>query len=391
MFGVTGKYRLEQRLGGGGMAEVFLGRAVGAEGFSRRVAIKRVLPELSDNPAFSEMFISEARISARLVHPNIVSVTDFDRDSDGRLFLVMELVEGRDLDALVESGPLPYPVIIFIIMETLRGLGHAHHLPSGQGARGLVHRDVSPHNILVSWTGSIKISDFGIAKARAATVATASAFIKGKPAYMSPEQARGDALDGRSDLFAVGVMLWEMLVGKRLFVAGDTQATLEAVLHAPIARPRLLRSGVPKDLERVTLKLLERPLANRYATAEAAITDLLECRDAPRAGRELLMQTLAERYPGDAPIRQRTRNSYPPAPRPPAAPPGPAADSLTAVMTARTGTSHRVAGSRRRRRSALAAVAVALVVAAAATAVLHATESRKPTLTAPSALKKDAH
>lgn len=371
MFGITEKYRVEQRLGGGGMAEVFLGCTMGAEGFSRRVAIKRVLPELSDNPAFSQMFVSEAQISARLVHPNIVSVIDFDRDRDDRLFLVMELVEGRDLDALAETGPLPYPVIIFIVTEILRGLGHAHHLPTSQGARGLIHRDVSPHNILVSWDGSVKISDFGIAKARATTVATASAFIKGKPAYMSPEQARGDALDGRSDLFAVGVMLWEMLVGKRLFVAGDTQATLAAVLSAPIARPRLLRSTVPKDLERVTLKLLERSLVNRYATAEAALGELLECRDAPTAGREMLMDILAERFPDAAPLRQkpaRPRRTDPP----PVPPPAAAARSLSAVMAARTRTTLRAVVPRRSVLPTLAAIVAAVVIAVVAAMLLRA-------------------
>ena len=149
------------------MAEVFLGSMVGAEGFSRKVAIKRVLPGFSDNPSFGQMFVAEAQISAQLQHPNIVSVLDFDRDSENRLFLVMELVEGRDLDALVASGLLPIPLVIFVITEVLRGLGHAHDLPvSTSTLRGIVHRDVSPHNVLLSWEGAVKVSDFGIAKAR---------------------------------------------------------------------------------------------------------------------------------------------------------------------------------------------------------------------------------
>ncbi len=285
------------------MAEVFLGSAMGAEGFQRRVAIKRVLPGYSDNAAFAKMFVAEARISSQLVHPNIVSVMDFDRDSEGRLFLVMELVEGKDLDALVSLGPLPVPVVIYVIGEVLRGLGFAHDLPVGAGMRGIVHRDVSPHNVLLSWEGAVKVSDFGIAKARAASEATASQFIKGKPAYMSPEQANGQALDGRSDLFAVGVMLWEMLVGRRLFVAEDTRATLAAVLFGQIPRPRSLRGDVPKDVERVVMKLLERDVAARYPTAEAAASALLECSDAPKAGREQLSATLAQRFP-DARVRQ---------------------------------------------------------------------------------------
>jgi serine/threonine-protein kinase len=310
--GSSGKYRLENRLGGGGMAEVFLGTTVGIEGFSRRVAIKRVLAGFSENPAFAQMFVSEAQLSSQLVHPNIVSVLDFDRDPEGRLFLVMELVEGRDLDAAMATGLLPVSVVIHVIGEVLRGLGYAHDLPVGSEVRGVVHRDVSPHNVLLSWEGAVKVSDFGIAKARAASSATASVFIKGKPAYMSPEQANSERLDGRSDLFAVGIMLWEMLVGRRLFVGEDTRGTLAAVLFGHIPRPRSLRADVPKDVERVAMKLLERDLPARYASAEQALHDLLECADAHKAGRELLVKALAERFPETAPVRQsvvRTREA----------------------------------------------------------------------------------
>jgi serine/threonine protein kinase len=325
MLGMSGKYRLDTRLGGGGMAEVFLGSMLGAEGFSRRVAIKRVLPGYSDNPAFAQMFVAEAQISSRLQHPNIVSVLDFDRDAEGRLFLVMELVDGRDLDALAASGNLPFAVIIYVISEVLRGLGHAHDLPASNDLRGIVHRDVSPHNVLLSWEGAVKVSDFGIAKARQASEATASVFIKGKPAYMSPEQANGQALDGRSDLFAVGVMLWEMLLNRRLFVGEDTRATLASVLFGQIPRPRSLRPDIPKDLERVTMKLLERDLPARYATAEQAIGDLLECKDAPKNGREQLIRIMAERFPQHAPVRDsiaRSRSGQtPPQPEYQALPP----------------------------------------------------------------------
>ncbi|CAN5729549.1 hypothetical protein BH11MYX2_BH11MYX2_28870 [soil metagenome] len=307
MGGVLGKYQLDHRLGGGGMAEVFIAHTIGAEGFSRRVAIKRVLGGFSENPAFARMFVEEARISSRLQHPNIVSVLDFDRDPEGRLFLVMELVDGKDLDSLM-SLTLPYSVSVFVTTEMLRGLGYAHDLPmtAGQqgGMRGIVHRDVSPHNVLLSWEGAVKVSDFGIAKARSASEATASEFIKGKPAYMSPEQANGERLDGRSDLFAVGIMLWEMLCGRRLFVGEDTRTTLAAVLFGQIPRPRAIRSDVPKDLERVCMKLLERDMPQRYRTAEEAIADLLECNDAPKTGREQLIALMSERFVHEAPVRQ---------------------------------------------------------------------------------------
>ena len=386
MVGVLGKYRLDARVGGGGMAEVFVGQAHGAEGFARPVAIKRVLPGYSDNPAFARMFIAEAQLSARLLHPNIVAVLDFDRDAEQRLFLVMELVEGTDLDHLLASGPLPIPTVIFVITEVLRGLGYAHDLPVGSDLRGLVHRDVSPHNVLLSWEGAVKVSDFGIAKARAASEATASVFIKGKPAYMSPEQASGAPLDGRSDLFAVGVMLWEMLVGRRLFVGEDTRATVAAVLFGAIPRPRVLRAEVSRDLERIVMKLLARELPARYATAEAAIDDLLACAEAPRAGREGLIRLLAERFPGEARVRQstvraggRSTASSPPAPAPPApAPPAPApgiapARSLGSVMQARTRTSVPGAPPPHRRtgwRVAVIAGSAAAIVGSAAVAFL---------------------
>jgi eukaryotic-like serine/threonine-protein kinase len=346
------------------MAEVFLGSMVGAEGFSRKVAIKRVLPGYSDNDAFAQMFVSEARISSQLVHPNIVSVFDFDRDADGRLFLVMELVEGRDLDSLIASGTVPLPVVIFVIGEVLRGLGYAHDLPAGTDVRGVVHRDVSPHNVLLSWEGSVKVSDFGIAKARAASEATASVFIKGKPAYMSPEQANGQPLDGRSDLFAVGIMLWEMLVGRRLFVGEDTRATLAAVLFGQIPRPRSLRGDIPKDVERVTMKLLEREVSARYATAEDALADLLECNDAPKRGREALSELLADRFPMEARVRGSRARSFPPQdPSLPVAPtitPAglPAASAVGSGLGG--GEARERAGKRRRTREPVAAPAASL-------------------------------
>jgi len=379
------------------MAEVFIGSTVGAEGFSRKVAIKRVLPGFSDNPAFAQMFTDEARISSRLAHPNIVSVIDFDRDAENRLYLVMELIEGKDLDALAGSGPLPVPLIIYIISEVLRGLGHAHDLPyvandapmgpnTMRAMRGIVHRDVSPHNVLLSWEGAVKVSDFGIAKARSASEATASVFIKGKPAYMSPEQANGESLDGRSDLFAVGVMMWEMLCGRRLFVGEDTRATLASVLFGQIPRPRTLRSDVPKDVERVVMKLLERDLGARYATAEDAIRDLLECEIAPRDGRDLLRRTLSERFPHEAPVRHsalRARSESRPTPhnvpvhaRPTIAadrsggPAGAPAQSLGAMRSAPTNTMQPSASIPRRRSMVPFVVIGGLVLVIAVVAII---------------------
>lgn len=313
---IASRYQFGLRLGEGGMAEVFRGTIVGVEGFTREVAIKRVLPGFSTMSPFATMFVQEARIASQLVHPNIVQIIDFDRDAEDRLFLVMELVEGRDLDALRGTGPIPPSVIIFVVTEILRGLGYAHDLPAPRdGIRGIVHRDVSPHNVLLSWEGAVKVSDFGIAKARQATAATASTTIKGKVGYMSPEQANGEELDGRSDLFAVGVMLWEMLACQPLFV-GTTQATIAQVFFRPIPRPSTLHAGVPSDLETIAMRLLERDRSARYATAEQVIVDLARCQDLPRDGRGELVRLLAQRFASDISDRASGRISQKPTTRP---------------------------------------------------------------------------
>jgi serine/threonine-protein kinase len=300
-----GKYEIVRRLGGGGMAEVFAARLVRAEGFARTVAIKRVLPGYAQDAAFASMFIQEAQLSARFNHPNVVSVLEFDRDPAHGLFLVMEMVEGRDLSDLMQTGLLPLPVVIHVIAEVLRGLGYAHNLPpDDSGVHGVIHRDVSPHNVLVSWEGAVKVSDFGIAKARgAATSASASVMIKGKPAYMSPEQANGAKLDGRSDLFAVGVMLWEMLVGRSLFAGGTMQEMFAALFFSQISPPHVERPDVPEDLSAIAMRLLARQREQRYATAEDAVSALIACAAAPKDGRNLLIEALAERFPGQAPAR----------------------------------------------------------------------------------------
>lgn len=353
-----GKYVLDRRLGGGGMAEVFLGRTVGKAGFQRPVAIKRILPHYSNEPRFVEMFISEARLTARLRHPNIVSVLDFDQDGDS-LFLVMELVDGVDLHGLVTTGPLPFDVIVYVIAEVLRGLGHAHTLPIGEdGLLGLIHRDVSPQNVLLSWEGECKVSDFGIAKARAATEASGSVLIKGKPAYMSPDQANGSPLDGTSDMFSVGVMLWEMLSGQPLFASDSMEHTLKRVLFDPIVRPSVIRHDVPADLERIALRLLERDRSQRYPNADAAIAELMASEHNPRNGREALATLLAQRFPGRAPYRSarllRTgpdQATITPSPRTP---------SSRATQPARPAL---LSAPRRRRRVFVGAAAVVLLAA----------------------------
>lgn len=301
---LSDKYRLGDRIGGGGMAEVFDGVVVGAEGFARPVAIKRMLPSLSQDPAFGEMFINEARLAALLLHPNIASVVDFDRDEDGSYFLVMELIKGVDLRKLLSSGPLPYAGSAAICADVLRGLAYAHELEHEGRHLGLVHRDVSPHNVMVSWDGSAKLVDFGIAKAVAATGASRSGALKGKIGYMSPEQAHGVELDGRSDVFAVGVMFHEMLTAQRLFFGATEPEVLARLLTQPIPPPSQVRPGVPADLEVVALRMLERDRERRYPGAQHALEALLGCPSTNARAQIELAAILRERFPGQAPRRR---------------------------------------------------------------------------------------
>jgi serine/threonine-protein kinase len=307
---IASRYELGPLLGAGGMAEVFMAHALGAEGFSRPVALKRVGPGLSEQPAFASMFIDEARISARLAHPNVVQVFDFNRDETGRLFLVMEYIAGKDLASIAETGVLPMSVTIFIIIEVLRGLGYAHALPNADGTRGVVHRDVSPQNVMISWEGSVKVGDFGIARARDASGNVRSSVLKGKPAYMAPEQIEG-LTDARSDLFAVGVILHELLTGRRLF-SGLAKEVFGAILFREVVPPSRVRRGIPRDIEAIALKLLARERADRYASAELAIEALSRCAAHPRDGRSELVRLLAERFPAEASSHSRGQHSAKP-------------------------------------------------------------------------------
>jgi serine/threonine protein kinase len=295
--GASEKYRLGERIGGGGMAEVFEATLVGVAGFARPVAVKRMLPSLSSDLTFGEMFVNEARIASLLQHANIVTVLDFDRDQEGRYFLVMELIRGMDLRQLADSGRLPAAVAVHIGCEMLRGLDYAHELEHEGRRLGIVHRDISPHNVMISWDGAVKLVDFGIAKAVAATGASRTGSIKGKLAYMSPEQAGALELDGRSDLFAVGVVLHELLVGQRLFRGSTEPEVLARVLTQPIPRPSELRPDVPADLDAAIMSLLERDRDRRCASAHQALEVLLSSGSSSARGGLELERLLSERFP----------------------------------------------------------------------------------------------
>lgn len=313
-----GRYVVEGRLGAGGMAEVFRARQLGAEGFARPVALKRMSSALSHDETFAEMFIEEARLAALLQHPNIVQVLDFDRDERGTLFLAMELVDGSDLrrilDALRRSGRrMPPSIAAFVAAELLKALAYAHELEQDGKQRGLVHRDVSPHNCLVSRAGAVKLADFGIAKATATAALSQSGVVRGKVAYMAPEQARGDPVDARSDLFALGVVLYEMLAGERPFEGATEAETLARLLSGRFAPLGARVPDAPADLVAVASRLIEVDRAARFASAHEVLGQLLECRAYPKAGAAPLAALVRELVPlSPSPVGAWTRSLNPP-------------------------------------------------------------------------------
>jgi serine/threonine protein kinase len=275
-----GKYVVRRKLAEGGMAEIYLAAVLGPEGFEKDVVIKRVRPGLANDPGFVRMFIAEARVASRLNHPNLVHIFDFDKHED-TYYLAMEYVRGHSLWELrrrcQERGvAIPPMLVAQIAMEVARGLAFAHRLTENGRSLGLVHRDVTPHNVLLSFDGTVKLTDFGIAKA--GTRATASGVLKGKFAYMAPEQARGDPVDARTDVFALGVTSWELLTGARLFEGDGDVAVLRAVQESLIAPPARLNPEVPLALDAVVMRALERDPARRWPTAhemERALAEFL--------------------------------------------------------------------------------------------------------------------
>lgn len=303
------KYQLGERIGGGGMADVFRATTHGAEGFSRPVAIKQIKKSISRDKDFAKLFISEAQIAAQLIHNNIVQTIDFDRDSQGRFYLVMELIEGIDLRRLISSGRIPVAACVYIVSEVLRALDYAHELVDDGGRRvTIVHRDISPHNIMLGWQGVVKVVDFGIAKAIERSLVSRSGSLKGKVSYMSPEQVHGHGLDGRSDLFAAGIVLHEILTGQRLFVGQTEAATLSRLLTQPIPRPSSLNDQVPADLDTIVMCLLERDREHRFTRAKDAMDALTSCSVAIR-GRNQLETILSERFSERVPRRVARLNS----------------------------------------------------------------------------------
>jgi eukaryotic-like serine/threonine-protein kinase len=273
-----GRYRLIQRVGKGGMAEVFRAYVEGSETFQSPFVIKRIRPEKSDVPELIDLFVNEARICALLRHSNIVEVYDFGQIG-GAYFMAMEYLRGRDLAAVLRAlraklAAVPPVIAAYVAHEVARGLEHAHvaRLPDGRPAE-IVHRDVTPSNIMLVRGGAVKVLDFGIAKAAASRPAAPAgerkSRVRGKLAYLSPEQVRNAELDGRSDVFSLGVVLWEMLVGQRLMAGENEFQTLRNVLTLPVPPPSSRRPEVPAVLDAVVARALVREHDGRFPTARA--------------------------------------------------------------------------------------------------------------------------
>ncbi len=271
--GLVTRYELLDRIGVGGMAEIFRGKAVAAGGFEKPVAIKRILPHLSQDPRFVELLIAEAKILSLLKHRNIVQIFDVGLGDDGKYFLVMEYVDGKDLGAIQRTletrrRKLPFDLALHVAAEMCEALEHAHtaRAPDGRPMT-LVHRDVSPSNVLLSRAGEVKLTDFGIAK-RAEQEQTGHGAVRGKFAYISPEQARNEHIDPRSDVFAVGILMWELICNRRLFSGMSDMDALRAVREAQVQRPAEIDPRLSPEIDQLVMAALSRDFKRRPTAGE---------------------------------------------------------------------------------------------------------------------------
>ncbi len=276
-----GQYILKEHIATGGMAEVFKARMMGMEGFQKTVAIKRILPHLTDNDEFVTMFIDEAKLAAQLNHNNIIHIYDLGK-IERSYYIAMEYIEGHDLRSLLKKcrdrdDHPPIPISLHITTMLASALDYAHRKQDFENRDlGLVHRDVSPQNVLISNDGDIKLCDFGIAKAASKASHTRAGALKGKLQYMSPEQAWGKSIDHRSDIFSLGLVLYEMLTGTKVFAGDSELSILEQVRNPKVAAPSDFNPDIPEEVERVVLKALESDSGDRYQSAREFQSDLEE-------------------------------------------------------------------------------------------------------------------
>jgi serine/threonine protein kinase len=274
-------YEILCRLARGGMAELFLARAVGPQGFEKLIVVKKILPKLASNAKFLELFVNEARIAAALDHPHIAHVYEFGKD-DTSYFMTMEYLHGQNMLAVLRRNAmlqqqLAIDHVVHIGRCVAAALHYAHERrrPSGELMQ-IVHRDVSPANIVVGYDGAVKLVDFGVAKVMSNPGNTRTGIVKGKISYMSPEQAKGETIDRRADVFALGIVLWEMTTMQRLFKTENDLQTLQSIIHDRAPRPSERRPTCPVELDRILLRALERDPTKRYQTAEELEIDLEE-------------------------------------------------------------------------------------------------------------------
>lgn len=287
-----GQYIIDQKIAQGGMAEIFLGRSMEPAGLERSVVIKRILPHIAASPEFVSMLVQEAKLAVQLSHGNIAQIFDLGKIGDD-YFMVMEYVDGDSLSHIARqlrqtAQCMPIPVALYIASEVANGLDYMHNKTDAQGKPlHIVHRDISPQNIIVSKAGTIKIIDFGIAKAASQVTTTDSGVVKGKFAYMSPEHVEGEKLDGRADIFSLGVILWELLTNQRLFKGKNNKETIQRVKRCRIPSPSGYQSQIPKEVDRIVKKALSKNLKSRYQSAHDLQLDLI--------------RTLVHHYPDFAP------------------------------------------------------------------------------------------
>lgn len=261
------RYSIVKRLDKGGMAEVFLGKSTSLEGFDKIVAIKRVLPDLARNDRFVNMFLDEAKISLHLDHANIVSVFDVGR-SGASYFIVMEYIDGTNMKRIVDGRSIPVDLACYIAIEVCKGLVYAHEKLNSKGQpQQIVHRDISPPNILISRDGEVKLTDFGLARAASQLESTDPGVVKGKFAYLSPEASMGEEVDLRTDIFALGIVLWESLAGRRLFQGQTDLETLNNVRACEVPSIHSIRHDIPASLDRILNRALAKDPADRYGSA----------------------------------------------------------------------------------------------------------------------------
>ena len=274
MASVHQRYHIIEKIDAGGMAEIYRGAAVSLDGFEKQVAIKRILPSICRDEKFVTMFLDEARLSMQLQHANIVQIFDIGK-ADNTYFVVMELIDGANLRRVMQRSVdrglhCPVALACYMMAEVAKALAYAHEKRDAAGkSLGIVHRDVSPPNVLLSRQGEIKLTDFGLAKAATHVQSTEAGVIKGKFSYLCPEVVEGKTVDPRADVYSAGIILWELLCGRKLFSGGSDLETIELVRRGNVAKPSTIRSEVPEELDRIVLKALARNPKRRYQSARA--------------------------------------------------------------------------------------------------------------------------